>query len=75
MPMPTLHTPHFIPYRCETPSDWLREDLIRINLDTGDDDEDFEQSCRPPTPVPHPSGDLQPGRAAFQACNYTCQVS
>lgn len=42
---------------------------------TGDDDEDFEQSCRPNTPTanPHPSGDNQPGRAAFATCNYTCQ--
>ena len=42
---------------------------------TGDDDEDFEQSCRPnmPSTTPNPSGDNQPGRAAFAVCNYTCQ--
>lgn len=38
---------------------------------TGDDDEDFEQSCMPNN---HPvgSGDDKPGRPAFAACNYTC---
>ena len=42
---------------------------------TGDDDEDFEQSCRPNTKTasPKPTGDAQPGRAAFASCNYTCQ--
>merc|ERR1712224_280804 len=39
---------------------------------TGDDREDFEQSCMPPS---HPigNGDDKPGRPAFVACNYTCQ--
>lgn len=39
---------------------------------TGNDDEDFEQSCMPHD---HPvgSGDDKPGREAFAACNYTCQ--
>jgi hypothetical protein len=41
---------------------------------TGDDDEDFEQSCRPNTGgSASGKGDAQPGRAAFSACNYTCQ--
>eukprot|EP00933_Yihiella_yeosuensis_P035499 TRINITY_DN29055_c0_g1_i1.p1 TRINITY_DN29055_c0_g1~~TRINITY_DN29055_c0_g1_i1.p1 ORF type:complete len:277 (+),score=34.50 TRINITY_DN29055_c0_g1_i1:80-832(+) len=39
---------------------------------TGDDDEDFEQSCMP---LNHYNGtfDDKPGRRAFLACNYTCQ--
>ena len=49
---------------------------------TGNDDEDFEQSCNTPNasyPIPPvlPVGsgpDGSPGRAAFLACNYTCQV-
>jgi len=38
---------------------------------TGNDGEDFEQSCMPHK---HPvgPGDDKPGRAAFAACNYTC---
>ena len=45
---------------------------------TGDDDEDFEQSCRKTKaagfkPTGPGKGDMQPGRAAFTACNYTCQ--
>merc|ERR1712129_90684 len=38
---------------------------------TGNDDEDFEQSCMPQR---HPvgKGDDKSGRAAFVACNYTC---
>ena len=45
---------------------------------TGDDDEDFEQSCMPPD---HPVNkktiysDDNPGRPAFGSCNYTCQGS
>lgn len=39
---------------------------------TGDDDEDYEQSCNPPDAQAR-SGDDMPGRAAFSACNYTCQ--
>ena len=39
---------------------------------TGDDDEDYEQSCEPTTRKPG-KGDLNPGRPAFNACNYTCQ--
>jgi hypothetical protein len=39
---------------------------------TGNDDEDYEQSCMPPD---HPvgRGNDKPGRPAFQSCNYTCQ--
>jgi hypothetical protein len=42
---------------------------------TGDDDEDYEQSCMP---MDHPVSkkiysDDNPGRAAFNSCNYTCQ--
>ena len=40
---------------------------------TGDDDEDYEQSCMPTTTRPG-KGDDNPGRPAFAACNYTCQV-
>ena len=39
---------------------------------TGDDDEDYEQSCMPPD-APAKGGDDMPGRPAFTACNYTCQ--
>ena len=38
---------------------------------TGDDDEDYEQSCR--SPHASGSGDAAAGRPAFLACNYTCQ--
>ncbi len=39
---------------------------------TGNDDEDYEQSCMP---TDHPVGpkDDKPGRPSFAACNYTCQ--
>ena len=39
---------------------------------TGDDDEDYEQSCMPHD---HPVGarNDKPGRPAFASCNYTCQ--
>lgn len=40
---------------------------------TGDDDEDYEQSCMPTTVKPGKSRDQKPGRSAFNACNYTCQ--
>ena len=48
---------------------------LRLQNWTGDDDEDFEQSCRPSSPGGGAggNGDDQPGRAAFAACNYTCQ--
>ena len=36
----------------------------------GNDAEDFEQNC---SPNPNPTMPAHPGRAAFQACNYTCQ--
>ena len=36
----------------------------------GNDQEDFEQNC---SPNPNPKVPEHPGRAAFQACNYTCQ--
>lgn len=39
---------------------------------TGDDDEDYEQSCMPSNIKPG-KGDANPGRSAFNACNYTCQ--
>merc|ERR1712232_1336592 len=39
---------------------------------TGDDDEDYEQSCMP-SDHPVGPGDDKPGRPAFAACNYTCQ--
>jgi hypothetical protein len=41
---------------------------------TGDDDEDYEQSCMPTNAKAggHWS-DQNPGRSAFNACNYTCQ--
>ena len=35
----------------------------------GNDAEDFEQNC---SPNPNPTMPAHPGRAAFQACNYTC---
>ena len=42
---------------------------------TGNDDEDYEQSCMPTDHplAPTPYTDDNPGRAAFEACNYTCQ--
>ena len=41
---------------------------------TGDDDEDYEQSCMPTNAKKgRPLGDQNPGRSAFNACNYTCQ--
>ena len=39
---------------------------------TGSDCEDYEQSCMP-VDAPRKGGDNEPGRAAFLACNYTCQ--
>lgn len=39
---------------------------------TGNDQEDFEQSCMPPNHTAGHLRDDKPGRAAFQACNYTC---
>eukprot|EP00756_Hemistasia_phaeocysticola_P051496 Hpha_TRINITY_DN26673_c0_g1::TRINITY_DN26673_c0_g1_i1::g.86127::m.86127 len=39
---------------------------------TGNDREDFEQSCNTPSTTGL-RGDGLPGRAAFEACNYTCQ--
>ena len=39
---------------------------------TGNDDEDYEQSCMP-TNAPKKGGDDMPGRAAYAACNFTCQ--
>jgi hypothetical protein len=39
---------------------------------TGDDDEDYEQSCMPIDAKPV-GGDNMPGRTTIAACNYTCQ--
>ena len=39
---------------------------------TGNDDEDYEQSCMP-ADAPARGGDDNPGRPAFASCNYTCQ--
>lgn len=39
---------------------------------TGNDDEDYEQSCMPPDHPIGPSRDDKPGRSAYQSCNYTC---
>ena len=38
---------------------------------TGDDDEDYEQSCMP-SDAPERGGNNEPGRPAFASCNYTC---
>ena len=54
----------------------MRNPLAPIpgQLWSGNDAEDFEQSCRPTTPVLHPTGrNDRAGRAAFGVCNYTCQ--
>ena len=39
---------------------------------TGDDDEDYEQSCMP-LDAKIVGGDNMPGRSTIAACNYTCQ--
>ena len=41
---------------------------------TGDDDEDYEQSCMP-LDAKIVGGDNMPGRSTIAACNYTCLMS